>query len=131
LYKACYCFSRNLAAILGNPGRRELSLFPPVLISDNTQPRNLNKITKISYLVGHYWAARAVHRFTTRNLIRCASPAIQTECDSALDVCEIKSVDQVLDQHLTRPDEEEQEVSEHKATFLDALKGLESARKYV
>jgi hypothetical protein len=53
-----------------------------------------------------------------------------TTCDGALDVCEIKSVDQVLDQHLTRPKEEE-EVSEHTATFLDVLKGLEAARKYV
>jgi hypothetical protein len=42
--------------------------------------------------------------------------------------CGIQSVDQVLDHHLTRPEEEE-EVSEHKATFLDALKGLEAARK--
>jgi hypothetical protein len=29
---------------------------------------------------------------------------------------------------LTRPEEE---VAEHKATFLDALKGLEAARKYM
>jgi hypothetical protein len=36
----------------------------------------------------------------------------------------------VLDQHLTRQEEEE-EVAEHKATSLDALKGLEAARKYV
>jgi hypothetical protein len=34
----------------------------------------------------------------------------------------------VLEQHLTRPEEEE-EVAEHKATFLDALKELEAARK--
>jgi hypothetical protein len=34
----------------------------------------------------------------------------------------------VLDQHLTRP-EEEVEVAEHKASFLDALKGLQAARK--
>jgi hypothetical protein len=27
--------------------------------------------------------------------------------------------------------EEEEEVAEHKATFLDALKGLEAARKYI
>jgi hypothetical protein len=38
----------------------------------------------------------------------------------------IKSVGQLLDQHLIRPEEEE-EVAEHKATFLDALKGLEVA----
>jgi hypothetical protein len=37
----------------------------------------------------------------------------------------------VLDQHATRPEEEpkeEEEVAEHKATFLDAL---EAARKYM
>jgi hypothetical protein len=51
-----------------------------------------------------------------------------TTCDSALEVCGIQSVDPVLDQHLTRPEEE---VAEHKATFLDALKGLEAARKYM
>jgi hypothetical protein len=38
----------------------------------------------------------------------------------------------VLDQHLTRPEEgPEEEVAEHKATFVDALKGLEAARKYM
>jgi hypothetical protein len=36
----------------------------------------------------------------------------------------------VLDQHLTRPEEEtKNEVA--KVTFLDALKGLEAARKYI
>jgi hypothetical protein len=36
------------------------------------------------------------------------------------------SANEVLDQHLTRPEEEpEEEVAEHKATFLYALKGLE------
>jgi hypothetical protein len=45
-------------------------------------------------------------------------------CDSAVEVCGIQSVDQVLDQHLTRPEEED--VAEHKATFSDAL---EAARK--
>jgi hypothetical protein len=43
------------------------------------------------------------------------------------------SVDQVSDQHLTRSEEkpeEEEEAAEHKATILDALKGLEAARKY-
>jgi hypothetical protein len=53
-------------------------------------------------------------------------------CDSALNVCGVWSVNQVLDEHFTRPEEEpEEEVSEHKATFLDALKGLEAARNYV
>jgi hypothetical protein len=40
----------------------------------------------------------------------------------------------VLDQHLTRPEEEpeeEKEVVQPKVTFLDALKGLEAARKYI
>jgi hypothetical protein len=53
-----------------------------------------------------------------------------TTCDSALKVCGIQSVDQVIDQHLTRP-EEEGEVSEQKATSLDALNELEAARKYM
>jgi hypothetical protein len=51
-----------------------------------------------------------------------------TTCDSALKVCGIQSVDQVLDQHLTRPKREE-EVAEHTAAFSDALKGLEAVRK--
>jgi hypothetical protein len=62
------------------------------------------------------------------------SPGVQFQdcptCDSALEVCGNRSVDQVLDQHLTRPGEEE-EVAEHKATFFDALKGLEATRKYI
>jgi ABC-type transport system involved in cytochrome bd biosynthesis fused ATPase/permease subunit len=38
----------------------------------------------------------------------------------------------VLDKLLTSPEEPEEvdEVTEHKTTFLDALKGLETARKY-
>jgi hypothetical protein len=44
---------------------------------------------------------------------------------SALAVCEIQSVDRVADQHLTVPEE----VAEHKATFLDALKGLGGSQK--
>jgi hypothetical protein len=51
-------------------------------------------------------------------------------CVSALKVCGIQSVSWVLDQHLTRPEEEE-EVAEHKVTFLVALRGLEAARKYM
>jgi hypothetical protein len=35
----------------------------------------------------------------------------------------------VLEQHLTRPEEEKEEVAEHKAIFLDALKGLEASRR--
>jgi hypothetical protein len=55
-------------------------------------------------------------------------------CDSTPEFCGIQSVDQVLDQQLTRSEEEpegDKEVAEHKATFLDALKGLEAARKYI
>jgi hypothetical protein len=38
----------------------------------------------------------------------------------------------VLEQHLTKPGKEpEEEVAERKATFMDALKGLEGARNYV
>jgi hypothetical protein len=40
----------------------------------------------------------------------------------------------VVDPHLARPEEEpeeEEEVAEHRATFLDALKGLETARKHM
>jgi hypothetical protein len=56
------------------------------------------------------------------------SPGVQSvaypTCDSATEVCGVQSVDQVLHQHLTRPEEQEgeEEVAEHKATFLDALK---------
>jgi hypothetical protein len=54
-------------------------------------------------------------------------------CDSALKICEIRNVNQVLDQHLIKPEEPEveEETEEHKATFLDALKGLETARMYI
>jgi hypothetical protein len=52
-----------------------------------------------------------------------------TTCDSALKVCRIQSVDQVLDQHLTRPEEEED--AEHKATFLDELKEWDAVGRYM
>jgi hypothetical protein len=32
---------------------------------------------------------------------------------------------------LTRPEEEEEAVVEHKVTFLNALRGLKAARKYI
>jgi hypothetical protein len=53
--------------------------------------------------------------------------------DSALKVCGAQGVDQVIDRHLTRPEEpeEEEDVAEHETKFLDALKGLEAARKYI
>jgi hypothetical protein len=52
-----------------------------------------------------------------------------TTCDSAVEVCGFQTVNQVLDHHLTRA--EEDEVAERKAAFFDTLKGLEAARKYV
>jgi hypothetical protein len=51
-----------------------------------------------------------------------------TTCASALMVCGIQNVNQVLEQHLTVPEEKEEEVAEHKVSFFDALKGLEAAR---
>jgi hypothetical protein len=53
-----------------------------------------------------------------------------TTCDSALEVCGVQSVDHMLDQHLTRREEpeEEEEIAEHKATFLDALKAARKCR---
>jgi hypothetical protein len=65
----------------------------------------------------------------------CLQPlGVQSEdyptCNSTLKVCGVWSVDQVLDLHLIRPEEEpeeEKEVAEHKAVFLEALKGLEEA----
>jgi hypothetical protein len=50
--------------------------------------------------------------------------------DSTFVLSELQSIDQVLEQHLTRSEEEE-EVAEHKAIFLDALKRLETSRKYM
>jgi hypothetical protein len=41
----------------------------------------------------------------------------------------IQSFNQVLDQRLTKPEEEE--VVEHKTAFLKALKELETAKKYM
>jgi hypothetical protein len=59
---------------------------------------------------------------TVYNLLRVLFEDCTT-CDSALEVCGIQSIDKVLNQHLTRPEEEE-EIAEHKATFLAPLKGL-------
>jgi hypothetical protein len=53
-------------------------------------------------------------------------------CDSVLKICGVQSIQQVLNQQLTRPEEElEEEIVEDKTTFLDALKGLEAVRKYL
>jgi hypothetical protein len=60
------------------------------------------------------------------NLLECS--------DSAVKIYGLRSVNQVLEQHLTKPGEEtdeEEEVAEHKATFLDTPKGLEAATKYI
>jgi hypothetical protein len=50
-------------------------------------------------------------------------------------VCVVHAVDQVLDQQLTRPEddmeEEKDDVTEDKAMFLDSLEGLEGARKFM
>jgi hypothetical protein len=50
-------------------------------------------------------------------------------CDSALKICGVQNVNQVLLQHLIRLEEEE--IVKHKAALLVALKGLETARKYI
>jgi hypothetical protein len=55
-------------------------------------------------------------------------------CNSALEVCGVQSVNHALAQHLTKSEEgpeEEEKVAEYKATFLDALIGLEATRKYI
>jgi hypothetical protein len=51
-----------------------------------------------------------------------------TTLNSALEGYGIHSVDEGLDKHLIRPEEED---AEHRDTFLDALKGLEAATKYM
>jgi hypothetical protein len=61
---------------------------------------------------------------TFYRLLECSYPT----CDSALEVCGVWSVDHLLDQYFTRPEEE---VVERKGTFLDTPKGLEAARKYI
>lgn len=52
--------------------------------------------------------------------------------DSALSVNGAKAVDQVLDEQLTKSeDEQKEEVSWDKLTFLDTLKEPELARKHI
>jgi uncharacterized small protein (DUF1192 family) len=51
-----------------------------------------------------------------------------TTCDSALEVCAIHSANQVLDQRFAMLEEE---VAELKAILLDAMQGLEAARRYM
>jgi len=59
-----------------------------------------------------------------------------TICESDVEVCRVQSGHQVLDQKLTRPEEEseqeeEAEVAGYTVTFLDALKAPEVARQYM
>jgi hypothetical protein len=54
-----------------------------------------------------------------------------TTCDSDLKVCGIQSTKQVVDQYLTRLQDDEEEVAEQKSTFLDAMKGLKAAGRYM
>jgi hypothetical protein len=47
-------------------------------------------------------------------------------------VCEVQTVDQVLEKQLAKPQEEQgerEEVAEDKTTFPDPMKRLEAARK--
>jgi hypothetical protein len=70
---------------------------------------------------------------TVYNILDCSLRTTPT-CDSDFEVCGVWSVNQVLRQHLSRPEEEpeqEEEVAEHKATLFDALKGMEAARKCI
>ena len=53
---------------------------------------------------------------------------------STVKVCVVHAVDQVLDQQLTRPEddmEEEKDDVRDKVTFLNSLEGLEGARKFM
>jgi hypothetical protein len=55
-------------------------------------------------------------------------------CENALKVCRVRSVDQVIDQYFAKLEEKpkaEEEFAEYKATFLDALKGLEARSMYI
>jgi hypothetical protein len=55
----------------------------------------------------------------------CSESEDRPACDSADTVCGIRSVNQMLDGHLNRLEARRgEDVSEHKATFLDPLKGL-------
>jgi hypothetical protein len=54
-----------------------------------------------------------------------------TMCNRSLEVCEVQSVDQVLDQQLTTPEGEPEEKVAKDETILGALKELEAATKYL
>jgi len=54
---------------------------------------------------------------------------VQFECyKSFVHVCGVHTIKQVLDQQLIRPEED---MAAEELTFLDALKGLVVARKYI
>jgi hypothetical protein len=46
----------------------------------------------------------------------CVQSEDYPTCDSTLEVCGVWNVNQVLDQHLIRPEEPEEKVAQHKAT---------------
>jgi hypothetical protein len=52
-------------------------------------------------------------------------------CNRSLEVCEVQSVGQVLDQQFTPEGEPEEKVAKDETTLLGALKELEAATKYL
>jgi hypothetical protein len=50
-------------------------------------------------------------------------------CDSAPEVFEVQNVDQVLDQQLIRPEEQEEEVAEDKKHFFGCTERIGSSQK--
>lgn len=68
------------------------------------------------------------------NILECSLLTSQQVTMLLSKVCGVHTVEQLLDQQLIRPqqpEEEEEEDAEDKMTFLNTLKGLEEARKYV
>lgn len=56
-------------------------------------------------------------------------------CDAKISVCEMQSIEQVMQDHLNCEDEEkqeevEEELIENEVSFFDALQRLEVSRKY-
>jgi hypothetical protein len=55
-------------------------------------------------------------------------------CDSPVTVCEVQTVEQIISEQLHYQEEEleeEDEVEEEKIAFIDALKGLDTVKKYI
>jgi hypothetical protein len=52
-------------------------------------------------------------------------------CHSIPEICGARNVSQVLDQHLTRPGKNQKRKMKLQNIKLDALRGLEAARKYI